>query len=521
MALQNLPIGKQSFEALRSDNLLYVDKTEEIYRLVTTGQIYFLSRPRRFGKSLLISTLHELFECNKQLFEGLFIYDKWNWDDPHPALRIDWTLIGYQTTDGIRQNVFGYIKQIAKKNNISIESSDYINIFAETLRKLHEKTGKKVVVLIDEYDKPVTDHLKDGRAEEFRNVIHDFYQVMKGSDDHIRFILLTGVSKFSGMSIFSALNNLHDISLNEEFSTICGITQQELEDNFDGYIQLVANKYKRSREQLLADIKLWYNGYSWDGETAVYNPYSTIKFFKEQIFKQHWFNTGTPTFLINILKTRGLSDYILEPQTVSDDELSAGYSTETLTEIPLLFQTGYLTIKEIFYHGVRPYYRIETPNLEVREALMNELIGIYYENKRINADSLRWQLEERLRNADEAGLQNGIETLLALTPYDVKMNSEAHFHLTMLIWLNLLGFRVIPEKENDRGRCDLVMEERDYTVVAELKFSEQKSVETLLDEAMTQIDNRKYCNQYLGRTLKLAVAFTGKEVGVKLVEVER
>ncbi|MDR0546240.1 MAG: ATP-binding protein [Dysgonamonadaceae bacterium] len=521
MALQNLPIGTQSFENLRSNNYLYVDKTKEIYNLVTTGQIYFLSRPRRFGKSLLISTIHTLFECQKNLFEGLYICDKWNWDDPHPVVRIDWTQIGHDTPKNMSRNLFLHLVSIAQNNQIEYINEGAIGLFKELLEKLHKKTGKKVVVLIDEYDKPVTGHLNDGKAEEFRTIIHDFYQIIKGSDDHIRFVLLTGVSKFSGMSVFSALNNLRDITLDETYSTICGITQKELEENFADHIQAVADKYKRSKEQMLADIKQWYNGYSWDGETSVYNPFSTLNFLQEKTFRQYWFNTGTPTFLINILKERGLSNFILEPQIVSDNELSSGYSIEKLTEIPLLFQTGYLTIKAIEIPRDEPVYTLETPNLEVRKALMNELIEVYFKNNKINVHDLRRQLETRLRNADEAGLQNGIETLLALKPYDVKMNSEAHFHLTMLIWLNLLGFRVLPEKENDRGRCDLVLEERDFTVVAELEFSEQAIVETLLDEAMTQIDEKKYYNQYLGRVLKLAIAFTGKETGCRLVEIER
>ncbi|MDR1369173.1 MAG: AAA family ATPase, partial [Dysgonamonadaceae bacterium] len=238
--MKNLPIGIQSFEKLRESDNLYVDKTKEIHEIITAGSVYFLSRPRRFGKSLLISTMEAIFKGKKELFEGLYIYDKWDWSQQFPVIRIDWTLIDHSTPEKMENSLTSYLKEIAQYQQIALASQSAPDCFRELIRALHNQTGQKVVVLIDEYDKPVTSHLFDSLLDVIRTAVHDFYQVMKGSDEHLRFIFLTGVSKFSGLSIFSALNNLNDITLHKRYASICGYTQEELESNFSGYIDSAA-----------------------------------------------------------------------------------------------------------------------------------------------------------------------------------------------------------------------------------------------------------------------------------------
>ncbi|MDR2424637.1 MAG: AAA family ATPase, partial [Prevotellaceae bacterium] len=263
--MKNLPIGIQSFEDLRSNDYLYVDKTENIYRLITKGKIYFLSRPRRFGKSLLISTLDAIFSGRKDLFEGLWIYDKWDWTQQFPVIRIDWTRISHIDPEKMMTSMIGFLKDIAKKYNISLTKETESDCFRELISSLYEKFDKKVVILIDEYDKPVTSHLFDEDLSATIRIVHDFYQVMKGADDYIRFILLTGVSKFSGLSVFSALNNPDDISMNRHYASICGYTQEELENNFSEYIDEAAKQFDWTREEMLEKIRYFYDGYSWDG----------------------------------------------------------------------------------------------------------------------------------------------------------------------------------------------------------------------------------------------------------------
>ncbi|MDR3189080.1 MAG: AAA family ATPase [Prevotellaceae bacterium] len=279
--MKNLPIGTQSFEVLRSTDCLYVDKTKSIYQMLTSGRIYFLSRPRRFGKSLLLSTMEAVFKGKKELFEGLYIYDKWDWSQQEPVIRIDWTLINHATPEEMKVSMVGYLKENAENYQITLTATSAPDCFRELMRKLHEKTGRKVVVLIDEYDKPITSHLFDEDLDVIRRAVHDFYQVMKGSDEHLKFLFLTGVSKFSGLSVFSALNNLQDITMHEQYASVCGYTQAELESCFPEYIDATAQRLKMTKEELLETIRYWYYGYSWDGESRVYNPFSTLMFFSE------------------------------------------------------------------------------------------------------------------------------------------------------------------------------------------------------------------------------------------------
>ncbi|MDR2761608.1 MAG: AAA family ATPase, partial [Planctomycetaceae bacterium] len=250
--MKNLPIGIQSFSVLRKDNYLYVDKTENILKMVTSGRIYFLSRPRRFGKSLLVSTLDELFSSNKNLFDGLFIFDKWDWSQKYPVIRLDFGARANHNPEALFNSLSEFIKEIATNYGVLIEKTELPDKFSELIQKIHQSTGQQVVILVDEYDKPITDHLSNIETLTANKIIlHDFYQVLKASDDHIRFIFLTGVSKFSGVSVFSALNNVDDITLDRDYASICGYTQNELENCFSEYIDVTSDYLNQSRAELL------------------------------------------------------------------------------------------------------------------------------------------------------------------------------------------------------------------------------------------------------------------------------
>jgi hypothetical protein len=516
--MKQLPIGRQSFEDLRKNDCLYVDKTEIIYRILSEGKIYFLSRPRRFGKSLLVSTLEAIFKGRKELFEGLYIYDKWDWSQQYPVIKIDWTQIDHPTLEEMKINMVDYLEDIARDYQITLDSDSASTCFRKLIRALHDQTGKKVVVLIDEYDKPVTAHFSDAFLKPVQTAVHDFYQVMKGSDDYLQFIFLTGVSKFSGLSIFSALNNPQDITLHGRYAAVCGYTQEELESNFTEYIGSAAEYLDMTREKVLERIRYWYNGYTWDGKTAIYNPFSTLNFFNIREFGNYWFRTGTPTFLIDIIRRRNRANVVLEPMAV-DDSIFNGYDPENIGEVSLLFQTGYLTVKQKELIDGRPQYTLGVPNSEVNEALLTCLLQAYGKYPDEQIDDLRKTMQRQIASCDEAGFARSLERMIAAVPAELHIPRESYYHSLMLIWMRLLGFRVHGEAPNNIGRADAVWEQPDLTVVAEIKYHAKKKTASLLNEAMTQIHDRRYYNPYSGKILLLGVAFSGKNVGCRMEEL--
>jgi hypothetical protein len=467
--------------------------------------------------------MDELFRGNKPLFEGLYIYDKWDWTKQYPVIRIDWTQINHSTLEKMEDSLVGYLNEIAKRYNVALIQKSSPDCFRELIHVLRDKTGKNVVILIDEYDKPITAHLFDPDTDlvKIQKAVHDFYQVMKGADDYLQFIFLTGVSKFSGLSIFSALNNPDDITIDKKYATICGYTQAELEFHFSEYIDDTASVFEETREELLADIRHWYDGYSWDGMTSVYNPFSTLLFFGKQDFLDYWFNTGTPTFLIEILQKREQTNLLLESTPVDGSLLGRGYDPVTLSEIPLLFQTGYLTIKNVEIIQKKREYTLDVPNEEVNEALMKQLLLVYGKYSDITVDNLRKEMVKRIRECDEKGFANCLEAMIATVPYQLHSGCEYYYHTIILIWMRLLGFKIHGEQPNNRGSADAVWEQPGLTVVAELKYHADKKIKTLLDEAIAQIHDRRYYNPYVGKVLLLGIAFSGKDVGCRMEILNR
>ncbi|MDR2544419.1 MAG: AAA family ATPase [Methanobrevibacter sp.] len=319
--MKKLPVGISTFSKIIKDNYIYVDKTEDIYNMVSTGEIYFLSRPRRFGKSLLLSTIEELFNGNKELFEGLYIYDKWDWDNSYPIIRLDFGNISHKSPEQLENSLEDFINQTAREYSIKLNNTIITNKFEELIKEIHEKHDKKVVILIDEYDKAINSHIYEIEiAKKNRDVLRDFYQVLKANDRHIEFLFITGVSKFVKTSIFSELNNLDDITVHPNYTKICGYTKEELELNFKDYIKEISKKKDIKEEKFLSNIKYWYDGYSWDGKNFLYNPFSILKVLSSGKFFNYWGETGAPKIVMDLIKTANIDmDVFTDEKIVSYD----------------------------------------------------------------------------------------------------------------------------------------------------------------------------------------------------------
>ncbi|MDR3252254.1 MAG: ATP-binding protein [Tannerella sp.] len=518
--MKDLPIGVQSFEDLRSRNFLYIDKTEHIYRIATTGKIYFLSRPRRFGKSLLISTLQELYNGRKDLFEGLYIYDKWDWTRQHPVIRIDWISIVRETPEEIERSLGTQIKIYARDNNIELLSEYTADCLRELIVELHRKTGKKVVVLVDEYDAPILDAI--GKSSDIiksiRVKVQSIYKILKATDDHLEKVFLTGVSKFAGLSVFSALNNPKDITLSDNYSTICGYTQEELEMNFADYIDVTAAYMNITRDVLLEVMQERYNGFSWNGRDSVYNPVSVLRFFDEKEFCNYWFNTATPTFLIELLKTRNNVESFLKPRPASE-KVFGSYDPEQLETTPLLFQTGYLTIKAKRIENFHTTYILEAPNGEVRDAFVDHLFKAYSYLPPDDLTSVQIDMIRQIKTLDSDGFNRSLKAMIANVPSILHDDDERYYHSLFQVWLYSLGFLIESEVPTNIGRIDAVWRMKDTIVIAELKHDRQAPLERLLAEVETQINDKKYYERYVVESkslILLAVAFSGKEAGCKI-----
>ncbi|PIX16572.1 AAA family ATPase, partial [Candidatus Desantisbacteria bacterium CG_4_8_14_3_um_filter_40_12] len=368
--MQKLPIGIQTFEKIITENYCYIDKTRIIHELINNGTYFFLSRPRRFGKSLLIDTIKGLFEGREELFKGLWIEDKWDFSRKYPVIKIDFGEGVSKSREELRKKIDETLKINQEQLGVKCEFETISGRFREIITKSAKKYNQRAVILIDEYDKPILDNIEEPViAQEMREELKNLYSVLKSTDAYIKFVMLTGVSKFSKVSLFSGLNNLWDITLDERFATICGYTQDDLETVFREYLVGVD----------LEKVKLWYNGYSWLGE-GVYNPFDILLFLgsASREFKNYWFETGSPTFLLKLLKEREY--YIPSMEEIETGEnLIGSFDVDFIEPTALLFQTGYLTIKDRKNFNGDIYYTLTYPNLEVRKSL-NEYIAGYFIN---------------------------------------------------------------------------------------------------------------------------------------------
>jgi hypothetical protein len=419
--LQQLPIGIQTFEEIIGKNCLYIDKTAAIHNLIVSGKYYFLSRPRRFGKSLTLSTLKAIFSGKRELFKGLWIENQRDWDNHHPVIHLSFSSIGYKTL-GLEMAISAELQTISNSLGIMLEESSIERQFRELIKKAAHQ--RKVVLLIDEYDKPLIDYLDDiSQARANQQTLKTFYSVIKDSDPYLEFMLITGVSKFSKVSVFSDLNNLYDLTLDHKAATLFGYTQAELEHYFTPYLPAAEQRLKLSREELLAKLRRWYNGYSWDAENFVYNPYSILSFFSANAFRNFWFESGTPTFLIKLMRRDWL--YQFDNLELSERAFSS-YDIEYLETLPILFQTGYLTIKGIDEHNL---YHLDYPNAEVKEALLEYMIS----NLRHEQTALGTPLVIHLHKAFQANdLERVIEIIKSIfkkIPSQIFLKeAEAYYH---------------------------------------------------------------------------------------------
>ncbi|HHB95264.1 MAG TPA: hypothetical protein ENK88_08995, partial [Campylobacterales bacterium] len=410
--MKNLPIGIQTFHQIRDkeENYIYIDKTDLALNLIKNGKYYFLSRPRRFGKSLFLDTLKDIFEGKKELFEGLYIYDKWDWEKTYPVIKISFGGGVLNSREELDKKIFSIMRHNQKKLQLKCDTvDDSRECFSELIELAYEKYNQKVVILIDEYDKPILDNITDKKiSKEIRDRLRNIYSVIKDSDEYVKFAFLTGVSKFSKVSLFSGLNNLEDISLDARYATICGYTHNDIKKTFT----------KRLENVDLDELKKWYNGYNFLGE-GVYNPFDVLLFFsKGGIYSHYWFETGNPSFLIEVLKKRKFFLPNLENMEINESDLGS-FDIDDIKIETLLFQTGYLTIKEVKTRFNQRTFRLSYPNLEVRTAL-NERIFRYLLTDNILQKNIMF---DAIEFKDMKIFEKAIYQLFASIPYNSYVNN--------------------------------------------------------------------------------------------------
>ena len=486
--IQKYPVGIQDFGEIRNNGYVYVDKTEFAYKLVDQGKYYFLSRPRRFGKSLFISTLECLFLAKKELFKGLYIEDKWNWEQTNPIIRISFSNIGHKYL-GLKDAIDRRLEEIGREYDIAFSAQTIDQKFKELIETL-SKTRGKVVVLIDEYDKPIIDYLGDQteKAIENRDIMKAFYSILKDADPHLKLVFITGVSKFSRVSIFSDLNNITDITLSHHFSACCGISEAELDTYFVKELEV----YDKEK------IKEWYNGYSWDLAVSVYNPFSLMHFFREGKFINFWFESGTPTFLIKLSEKAHLYDF--EEIEIGANALSS-YDIQKLELIPLMFQTGYLTMKS--YSEMSDVYVLKYPNKEVRKSYIEYLMAAYSQADLgygvVYVDKIRQYLER----GEIDRVEGILNTIFKSLPYELWQKENEHFyHAIIHLTFTLLGVyaaaaAVQSEVQTSDGRMDALIRLKDYIYCIEFKLDESA------DKAIQQIKDKGYLMPFTHEGKKL------------------
>ena len=500
--MKNLSIGIQNIQEIITDGYIYVDKTQFALELIEKGKHYFLSRPRRFGKSVFVSTLKEIFKGNKALFEGCHIAaSNYDWK-PYPVLSFNFGSIANKTSEKLERNLHSLITKIGKEQGIEqgIEvNGDPLEFRLEVLVETLAKNGR-VVVLIDEYDKPLIDRLHNQEvAEGNRQLLQDFFGVLKNLDEYIKFTFITGISKFSKVSLFSGANHLNDISMSAQYAAMMGYTQEELTEYFGQHIQAIAEKRNQkgqptSEEDILAEIKDWYNGYRFsEEEIYIYNPFSTLKYLAEKKPESYWFATGTPFFLTEQVKKYSKNLVPLSGTQADEDELTSSGSIEKVDLKALMFQTGYLTIER--YNEKTKYYQLRFPNKEVREAFIKSLIKHFAPLSTQLSD----EMGNLLENQNLSAFFEGIKQIFIGFPYHIFSRAQEHtYHGLLLSLLRGLNLEVSAEVANNSGRLDLLIEMPKTTYVIELKL------DSTPEAGLNQIISKEYDKPYLGQGKSIA-----------------
>ena len=497
------PIGIQNFEQLRNNNCVYIDKTELIYKLTHSDSVYFLSRPRRFGKSLLVATLEAYFQGKKHLFEGLAMERlETEWTE-YPVLHMDFSRRKYTDEDKLNELLNIQISHWEQLYGSDEKECSFSGRFEGVIRRAYEKTGKQVVVLVDEYDSPLLDtNCNPELQQKLRNIVRDFFSPLKSSGQYLRFLLLTGISKFSQLSIFSELNNLQNISMRDEYSALCGITEKELLTDLQPDIQRMAEANNETYEEACAHLKKQYDGYHFSKKCEdIYNPFSLFNALNAREYKNYWFSTGTPTFLIELLQEADFNVLDLEGLEATDEEFDA--PTEQIqSPIPVLYQSGYHTIKE--FDPEFQVYKLAYPNKEVRKGFIESLLPTYVHRARENNTFYVVSFIRDLRKGDIESCLERTRSFFASIPHDLENKTEKHYQTIFYLLFRLMGQYVDVEVKSAIGRADVVLKLSDAIYVFEFKYDGTP------DEALAQIDSKQYAIPYQPdgrRIVKIGVNF--------------
>ena len=504
--MKKLPVGIQTFSEIINENYLYIDKTEIARSLIESFKYVFLSRPRRFGKSLFLDTLKNIFEGKRELFRGLLIEEQWNWEVTYPVIKISFSG-GIHSRETLRKNLFYILNDNQERLGITCaEKEDPNQCFAELIKKAFQKYHQKVVILIDEYDKPILDNIENiPEALLIRDGMRDFYTKIKENDEYLRFAFLTGVSKFSKVSLFSGLNNLEDISLNPDYGNVCGYTQLDLETTFAPYFEGVD----------MEQVKQWYNGYNFLGD-RVYNPFDILLFIKNhQVFDNYWFETGTPRFLVELIKKNSyfLPDFL---NINVDKSLVNSFDIENLDLEAILFQTGYLTIKRLIPSGMGVRYELGFPNKEVQISFNNYILRSMTSGSQ--KELIRSELFDIIEAGDVEGLEPVIKRLFASIAYNNFTNNdieryEGFYASVLYAFFASIGVEIIAEDVSNKGRVDLTLKAGERTFLFEFKVCE--------GEPLEQIKRMKYYEKYSGERYLIGIVFDPKARNVSRFEVEK
>ena len=483
--MKKLPIGIQTFTEIITKDYLYIDKTKEAYDLIESGtKFYFLSRPRRFGKSLFLSTLKEIFEANKKLFEGLYIYDKYDWSIKYPVIKLDF-FGDLRSPEALKKSIMAVLKENQKRLGVECIDVDSVDVcLRELIINSYQKHNQQVVVLIDEYDKAILDNLDQMEvAKENREIIKALYSVLKGSEEYIKFAFLTGVSKFSKASIFSGLNMLKDISLDSRYGNICGYTQNDIETTILPYLDGVD----------LEKLKVWYNGYNFLKD-SVYNPFDILLFIDNNfIFDNYWFSTGTPTYLIKLIEQNNYFLPKLANMTV-DKKLLDSFDIANIDLEVILYQSGYLTIDEMIIKrrgGVE--YKLKLPNMEVKNSFNDVLID-FLTKQTTEKSKIQDSLYDALYDGEIENLKKSLDSIFASIPYNNYTNNpiadyEGFYASVIYVYFQSLGIDIIGEDVTNKGRIDLTLKISDYIYIVEFKVGKENALE--------QIKQKDYAQKYM------------------------
>ena len=500
------PIGIQNFESLRNDNYFYVDKTKLIYQLARSGRYYFLSRPRRFGKSLLISTLEAYFEGKKELFKGLAIENLEEDWIKYPILHLDLNIEKYNSPDSLDKILNDKLEYWESIYGTRPSETSFSLRFAGIVRRAYEQTGQRVAILVDEYDKPMLQSIGNEELQRsFRDTLKPFYGVLKSMDGCIKFALLTGVTKFGKISVFSDLNNLNDISMDERYIEICGITEKEIHENLEDELHELARRQKMTYDEVCKELKECYDGYHFvEDSIGLYNPFSLLNTFDKMKFGSYWFETGTPTYLVELLKQNHYSLQRIAHEETDADVLNS-IDSASQNPVPVIYQSGYLTIKG--YDRRFGMYRLGFPNREVEEGFIKFLLPYYANVDKIESPFQISKFVHEVEQGDYDAFFRRLQSFFADTPYELVRDLELHYQNVLFIVFKLIGFYVKAEYHTSEGRIDLILQTDQFVYIMEFKL------DGTAEEAIKQINDKHYAQAFNAdkrKLYKIGINFSNK-----------